>query len=43
MDSLFREPLRQAKAAALPTPLLERLVMILEELQRRQDKRDLST
>lgn len=43
MDSLFREPLRQAKAAALPTPLLKRLVLILEELQRRQDKRDLST
>jgi len=43
MDSLFREPLRQAREASSPTPLLDRLVLILEELQGRQDKRDLST
>ena len=43
MDSLFREPLRQARAAAVPMPLLERLIQILEELQGRQSKRDLSS
>lgn len=43
MDSLFREPLRQARDADVSTPLLERLALILEELQGRQDKRDLSS
>lgn len=43
MDSLFREPLRQAREASSSTTLLDRLVLILEELQGRQDKRDLST
>ena len=38
MNSLFLEPLRQARRAGMETPLLERLTLILAELQSRQDR-----
>ena len=38
MNSLFLEPLKQAKEAGIETPLLERLTLILGELQDRQDR-----
>ena len=38
MNSLFLEPLKQAKEAGIETPLLERLTLILAELQGRQDR-----
>ncbi len=37
INSLFEEPLKQAKAANAETPILERLTLILRELQYRQD------
>lgn len=36
LDSLFLEPLRQARAAGVDTPLLERLCAVLTALDRRQ-------
>jgi hypothetical protein len=38
MNSLFLEPLKQAKEAGIETSLLERLTLILAELQGRQDR-----
>ncbi|MDC0325370.1 2-dehydropantoate 2-reductase [bacterium] len=38
MDSLFMEPLKQARESGVETPLLERLTQILRELQNRQDR-----
>lgn len=38
MNSLFLEPLKQAKEAGIETPSLERLTLILTELQSRQDR-----
>ena len=43
LHSLFELPLQRARKVEVATPLLERLVVILQELQRRQEKGSLSS
>ena len=43
LHSLFELPLQRAREVEVATPLLERLVVILQELQRRQEKGSLSS
>jgi len=43
LHSLFGLPLQRAREVEVATPLLERLVVILQELQRRQEKGGLSS